>query len=106
MKNLICHQSQSNIIQDKKYDLWWNQFANKIPFVYYHDKNLKHLFLTMFDPSPQARITVSGIEKNTWYKNKRKKCNQNIFSQMWKVYVRSQILMQAVSTKQAFKNHC
>ena len=57
------------LIFDKKYDIWWEKFRNKMLLKYYYNDNLKSLFSRMFDASPTTRITINGIKKHNWYVN-------------------------------------
>ena len=94
------------LIEEKKYDLWWKQFVNDMP--YYSDNDLKQLFTQMFDPSPKTRITVSGIKNNKWHKKndvKNIKHKDDYFmTQMKRMAVHKTIAMHVVKkNKQQFK---
>ena len=54
------------LIEERKYDSWWNHFKNDI--IYHYDHDLKDLFVSMYVSIPKERITVKGIMNHTWYK--------------------------------------
>ena len=82
------------LIHEGKHDTWWKYFDNNIPYEYYHDNDLKRLFIAMFDSPPDTRIKLNEIKKQHWYKTMHKRHDEQYFvGEMWKMRQRNQIFM-------------
>ena len=91
------------LLEDGKYDLWWKNFKNDNQ--YYHDDDLKNLFVKMFDPLPKTRIRIRDIKNNQWYKKTNEKnkhkhnSNQEYLSaKMKQMFIRKEFTIHNTAT--------